>query len=58
MRQVVLEESFHFYLDAWDKPLGPAFMRFMEMKMTFTDESFKRFEADREATMVVSAEIP
>lgn len=57
-RQGVLEESFHFYLENWEKPLGLAFMRFMEMKMTFTDESFKRFEADRETTMVVSAEIP
>ena len=54
-RQVVLEESFHFYLAAWDKPLGPAFMRFMETKMTFTNESFKKFEVDRETTIVVSA---
>lgn len=54
-RQGVLEDSFHFYLDAWDKPLGPAFMRFMVMKMTFTDESFKKFEVDRETTMVVTA---
>jgi hypothetical protein len=43
-RASVMEEAFRGYLSGWTSPISPAFHRFMESKLTFTDEAFRRFE--------------
>lgn len=51
-RYAVLDRSLRFYLESVDTDLARAFIRFVDLKMVFTEESFRTFEVDRSETLV------